>query len=184
MPKDQRPPERERESVWSVAKGWLPWYLLLCFTLLFIWTAFVARVEITYGDHPVRDLLIEAIVIKVSGGIIAIVIFSLAVITAADTGGGALVVTYRYLNNKFVEPLRRQLRQEGLEQGIEQGREEGREEGIQVGREEGVATGAQQANERSMAWYARQQEALARGEPFDEPPPFIESTNGKKPAGE
>ena len=192
MPKDQRPPERERESVWSVAKGWLPWYLLLCFTLLFIWTAFVARVEIIYGDYPVRDLLIEAIVIKVSGGIIAIVIFSLAVITAADTGGGALVVTYRYLNNKFVEPLRRQLRQEGLEQGREEGleegiqvgREEGREEGIQVGREEGVATGAQQANERSMAWYARQQEALAQGEPFDEPPPFIESTNGKKPAGE
>ena len=180
MSKDQRPPERERESVWSVAKGWLPWYLLLCFTLLFIWTAFVARVEIAYGDHPVRDLLIVAIVIKVSGGIIAIVIFSLAVITAADTGGGALVVTYRYLNNKFVEPIRRQLRQEGLAQG----REEGLEEGIQVGREEGVATGAQQANARSMEWYARQQEALAQGEPFDEPPPFIAAANGKEPAGE
>ena len=78
------------------------------------------------------------------------------------------MVTYRYLNNKFVEPLRRQLRQEG--------REQGREEGIEVG----VAT----ANERAKDWYARQQAALAKGEPFDEPPPFIESPNGKNPAGE
>ena len=78
------------------------------------------------------------------------------------------MVTYRYLNNKFVEPLRRQLRQEGIEQG----------------REEGVATGVKQADARSMKWYARQQAALAKGEPFDEPPPFIESPNGKDPAGE
>ena len=176
MPKDQRPPERERESIWSVAKGWLPWYLLLVFLLTFIWAAFVAWVESTYGSYPARALLVKAIVIKFSSGILGIAISSLAAVTIADTGGGALVVTYRYLNNKFVEPLRRQLRQEGLEQGIEQGREEG----LEVG----VATGVKQANERAKDWYARQQAALAKGEPFDEPPPFIESPNGKDPAGE
>ena len=207
MSKDQRPPERERESIWSVAKGWLPWYLLLVFLLTFIWAVFVAWVESTYGSYPARALLVKASVIKFSGGILGIAISSLAVITAADTGGGALVVTYRYLNNKFVEPLRRQLRQEGLEQGIEQGREEGREEGleagiqvgreegreegleagIQVGREEGLEQGREQVQTlkmRTLEWYARQQAALAKGEPFDEPPPFIESPNGKDPAGE
>jgi len=187
MPKDQRPPERERESIWSVAKGWLPWYLLLVFLLTFIWAVFVAWVESAYGSYPARALLVKAIVIEFSGGILGIAISSLAVITAADTGGGALVVTYRYLNNKFVEPLRRQLRQEGLEQGIEQGREEGREEGleagIQVGREEGREQ-VQTLKMRTLEWYARQQAALAKGEPFDEPPPFIESPNGKKPDGE
>ena len=199
MSKDQRPPERERESIWSVAKGWLPWYLLLVFLLTFIWAVFVAWVESTYGSYPARALLVKASVIKFSGGILGIAISSLAAVTIADTGGGALVVTYRYLNNKFVEPLRRQLRQEGLEQGIEQGREEGREEGleagIQVGREQGLEAGIQVGREeareqvqtlkmRTLEWYARQQAALAKGKPFDEPPPFIESPNGKEPAGE
>ena len=199
MSKDQRPPERERESIWSVAKGWLPWYLLLVFLLTFIWAVFVAWVESTYGSYPARALLVEASIIKFSGGILGIAISSLAAVTIADTGGGALVVTYRYLNNKFVEPLRRQLRQEGREQGIEQGREEGREEGleagIQVGREEGLEAGIQVGREegreqvqtlkmRNLEWYARQQAALAKGEPFDELPPFIESPNGKDPAGE
>ena len=199
MLKDQRPPERERESIWSVAKGWLPWYLLLVFLLTFIWAVFVAWVESTYGSYPARALLVAAIVIKFSGGILGIAISSLAAVTIADTGGGALVVTYRYLNNKFVEPLRRQLRQEGREQGREEGREEGLEAGIQVGREEGreegleagIQVGREEAREqvqtlkmRTLEWYARQQAALAKGEPFDEPPPFIESPNGKDPAGE
>ena len=183
MLKDQRPPERERESIWSVAKGWLPWYLLLVFLLTFIWAVFVAWVESTYGSYPARALLVAAIVIKFSGGILGIAISSLAAVTIADTGGGALVVTYRYLNNKFVEPLRRQLRQEGREQGREEGREEGIEAGIQVGREEGREQ-VQTLKMRTLEWYARQQAALAKGEPFDEPPPFIESPNGKDPAGE
>ena len=199
MSKDQRPPERERESIWSVAKGWLPWYLLLAFLLTFIWAVFVAWVESTYGSYPARALLVKAIVIKFSSGILGIAISSLAAVTIADTGGGALVVTYRYLNNKFVEPLRRQLRQEGREQGREEGREEGLEAGIQVGREEGreegleagIQVGREEGREqvqtlkmRTLEWYARQQAALAKGEPFDEPPPFIESPNGKDPAGE
>ena len=55
MLKDQRPPERE--SVWSVAKEWLPWCLLLIFLLTFIWTAFVAWVEATPSHRPVCNLL-------------------------------------------------------------------------------------------------------------------------------
>ena len=237
MPKDQRPPERDnkRESIWSVAKGWLPGYLFLVFLLTLIWTAFVVWVENTYGSYAARWLLLKASVTESSAGILGIALGSLAAVTIADTGGGAIVVTYRYLNNKFVEPLRRQLRQEGqaagreegleegLEQGIEEGLEQGREEGIQQGREQGIAEGIQQGREqgraegiqqgreegiqqgiqagreqgilesreqvhalqlRTMEWYTRQQVALAKGEPFDEPPPFSELSNGKKPAGE
>ena len=221
MPKDQRPPERDdkRESIWSVAKGWLPGYLFLVFLLTLIWTAFVVWVENTYGSYPARWPLLKASVIESSAGILGIALGSLAAVTIADTGGGAIVVTYRYLNNKFVEPLRRQLRQEGqaagreegleegLEQGIEEGLEQGRAEGIQQGRAEGIAEGIQQGRAegiqagreqgilesreqvhalqlRTMEWYTRQQVALAKGEPFDEPPPFSELSNGKKPAGE
>ena len=221
--KDERPPEREREPIWSVAGGWLPWYLLLFLPLLLGWAVLVAGLESVYGDYLALGLLVKGIIIEISGGVIGIVVFCLAVITAADTGGGAFVVTYRYLNNKFVEPLRRQLRQEGREEGIEEGREEGieqgieegiergieegiergrqegreegrqegrqegREEGIEQGIEQGVAQGREQVLEfrvRALEWYARQQRALARGEPFDEPPPFIGAANGKEPGGE
>ena len=197
MAKNQQPPERERkrESIWSVAGGWLPGYLLLSFTLLFIWTAFVAWLAVAYGSYRAFGLLVEAVGIKSSAGVPGAFALSLGIITAADTGGGAIVVTYRYLNNKFVEPLRRQLRQEGMaegrEQGIEEGIEVGIERGIQGGREEGIQAGREQAREevyalkiRTMAWYTRQQVALAKGEPCDEPPPFSELSNGKEPAGE
>ena len=198
-----------------MAGGWLPWYLLLFLPLLFGWAVLVAGLESVYGVYPALGLLVKGIIIEISGGVIGIVVFCLAVITAADTGGGAFVVTYRYLNNKFVEPLRRQLRQEGREEGIEEGREEGIEQGIeegiergieegiergrqegiaqgiergrQEGREQGVAHGREQVLEfrvRALEWYARQQRALARGEPFDEPPPFIGAANGKEPGGE
>ena len=222
-PKDERPPERERQPIWSVAGGWLPWYLLLFLPLLFSWAAFVVGMESVYGDYLAFGLLVKGIIIEISSGVIGIVVFCLAVITAADTGGGAFVVTYRYLNNKFVEPLRRQLRQEGREEGIEEGREEGIEQGLeqgieqgieegiergrqegreegmaqgiergrQEGREEGIEQGIAQGREqilefrvRTLEWYARQQRALARGEPFDEPPPFIGAANGKDPGGE
>ena len=55
--------------------------------------------------------------------------------------------------NEMLERRRERLRQEGIEQGMEKGRE---------------ATLAE-----IRAWYRRQQEALGRGEPFDEPPPGI-----------
>ena len=73
---------------------------------------------------------------------------------------GFILMTYQYLNNKFVEPLRRQLR------------------------EEGVAVCERQSNQRWRDWLRRQKEAQAKGEPFDEPPPDSVSPKGKDPAGE
>ena len=179
MLKDQRPPP-ERESVWSVARAWLPWCLALIFLLTFVWTGFVAWVQITTGSHPSVGPLVETIVIKGASGVPLILVISIAAVTIADIAGGAIVVTYRYLNNKFVEPLRRQLREEGKKEG----REEGREEGKKEGRKEGVTVGEMQANQRWRDWLRRRDEAQAKGEPFDEPPPDRISPNGKDPAGE
>ena len=71
-----------------------------------------------------------------------------------------IVVTKRYLDSKLVEPIRRQLREEG--------------------REEGKAIGEERANQRWEAWNRRRLEAEAKGEPFDEPLPKKEHTNGKE----
>jgi flagellar biosynthesis/type III secretory pathway protein FliH len=49
----------------------------------------------------------------------------------------------------------------------EEGRQQGREEGRQQGREEMKA--------ELRDWYQRMKEAQANNQPFDEPPPFLDS---------
>ncbi len=58
----------------------------------------------------------------------------------------------------------------------------GREEGIEEGREEGIAIGEERSNQRWREWVQRRDQAEARGEPFDEPPPDISRSDSGKPA--
>ena len=145
---EQRP---ERESVWSVGQTWLPWCLALIFLLTIGWTSFVARTEATQGKS--ENVSQPAIIVANQSALAIplIVLFATIVVTVVDTVGGAIVVTKRYLDNKFVEPIRKQLRKDGREE------------------------------ERRlwMDWNRRRGEAEQKGEPFNEPPPFSESPNGK-----
>ena len=145
---------QERESVWSVARKWLPWCLLLIFSLTIGWTAFVSWVEATQFSHESDSQLVIAAVNKSAPTIPLIAVFSMMVVTLGDVLGGGILVTKRYLEEKFLNPW--------LEKQAEKGRREGREQ------------------ERKMweAWYERQQLALAKGESFNEPPPGSVSSNG------
>ena len=69
------------------------------------------------------------------------------------------MVTKRYLDRKFVEPIRERLREEGREEARKQRREEAKKDG------------ARREHERWVAWNQRRLDAEARGEPFDEPTP-------------
>ena len=72
------------------------------------------------------------------------------------------MITKRYLENKFVRPL--------IEQHEERGRAQGEKQG------------AEQERQRWEAWNRRRLEAEAKGEPFNEPPPGSESSNGDNAA--
>jgi hypothetical protein len=48
-------------------------------------------------------------------------------------------------------------------------------------REKDLAEARREAYAKSRDWYARMREAEAKGEPFDEPPPFEADANGKEP---
>lgn len=61
----------------------------------------------------------------------------------------------RYLNRRFAE-----------------GKEEGKTEGRIEGEIKGKTEGKQEAFKAARAWYISQQEALAKGEKFTEPPPW------------
>lgn len=140
-----------RESPLSVARKWLPWCLAIIFAMTIGWTALVAWEEVSNGDHTSLLRTAIAIVHKSAPATPSMVIYAIMTVTVVDLLGGSVVVTARYLGNKFVEPL------------IEKHKAEGRAEGLEEGRAE--------ERLRWSEWNQRRIEAEARGASFDEPPP-------------
>ena len=164
QPKDGLPNDNqgERLSILTVARVWWPWCLGLIFVLTIVWTALVAWTVIEGANYRSAPEIIVAIISASAPGEFLIIIYSLMTVTALEYGGSIIVVTARYLTNKWVKPLQDKFREEGRQKGHEEGREEGRREGIE--------------------WNRRRLEAEAKGLPFDEPYPGMEdeppSNNG------
>ena len=147
----QQQPEPERESVWSVARRWVPWCLALIFLLTIGWTAFVAWTLATHGNYASISLLAIDTAGKSGPAAPLILLLAVCVVSLADSLEGMVVVTKRYLDSKLVEPIRKRLREEG----------------------------AQERQKEWDAWNSRRLEAEARGEPFDEPPPGHSNEDAK-----
>ena len=147
--------DNEYFSPLSVAKrlGALCLGVMLFYTIG--WTAFIARHEVRTGDHPNLEHTAITVAERVGQVDTLILIYSIATTIALDIVGGTIMVTARYLENKFVKPL------------IERHKAEGREEGITAG----IATGEAAERRRWTEWNARRIEAERAGVPFDEPPP-------------
>ena len=171
--------DNEFFSPLTVVKRLAPLCLVVTLAYTFGWTAFVARHEVRTGNHPDLESLAIATFERVGQVDTLILIYSVATTIALDFLGGTLMVTARYLGNKFVQPLIERHkavgREEGIATGMVKGREEGISEGIAVGRvegrEEGIATGEADANRRWTEWNSRRVEAERAGVSFDEPPP-------------
>ena len=143
--------DNEFFSPLTVVKRLAPLCLVVTLAYTFGWTAFVARHEVRTGNHPDLESLAIATFERVGQVDTLILIYSVATTIALDFLGGTLMVTARYLGNKFVQPL------------IERHKAEGREEGI--------ATGEAAERRRWTEWNSRRVEAERAGVPFDEPPP-------------
>ena len=126
------------------------------FALTIGWTAFTAWNEVTNGSHDGFPEIANAIVRGTAPAAPLIPIYALLAITVLDAVGGALMVTARYLGDKFLKPLQERLRKEGREIGREEGREE-----VQL---------------QWDAWNQRRLEAEQNDRPFDEPPPGLEKS--------
>jgi hypothetical protein len=141
-----------RESPLYVARRWLPWCLALIFALTIGWTALIAWVEVSDGKH---DGVVKTVIAVVSGTAPAsplILVYAILIISVIDILGGLIVVTARYLGNKFIAPL------------------------IEKRRAEGQA----QERRRWTEWNLRRLEAEASGVLFDEPPPGpVDTPHGK-----
>ena len=142
----------------AVARKLLPACLAVIFALTIGWTWVAYRYESTRGDHADWFDVGMAVMDRVSPSALLIVVIAILAVTIGDLIGGFIVVTARYLGNKFVKPL------------IEKRREEGRVEGRVEGK----------AEERLLwsEWNRRREEAEAAGFPFSEPPPDRAQNNG------
>jgi hypothetical protein len=107
------------------------------------WTAFIAWLEVSSGEHAGFADIARAVVRGTAPAAPLIPIYALMAISVLDVAGGSVVITARYLSDKFLKPLHEKLREEGREE------------------------------ERRLwvTWNERRLEAEKRGEPFDEPPP-------------
>ena len=165
----------DRISILTVAKTWWHWCLGLIFTMTIAWTALVAWSEITNEKQAGATETIVAIVSASASGEPLIIIYSLMIVTALDALGGFIMVTKRYLMNKWVKPQEERIRRQGLEKGIAEGREkgiaEGRNEGIEKGLAEGRNEGRNEERQAWIEWNNRRLEAEAQGRPFNEPLP-------------
>lgn len=146
--------QQQRESVWSVAGRWVPWCLALIFILTIGWTAFVSWTLAQHDGYASASLLAVDTVGKSGPAVPLILLLAVCLVSLADSMEGIIVVTKRYLDSKLVEPIRKQLR------------------------EEGEAIGERRANRRWEAWNRRRLEAEARGEAFAESPPLSDADNG------
>ena len=133
----------EKFSPLTIARRLLPLCLALVLTQTYIWTALVGWEEVANGNHASARETVIAIVTTASPPVMLIVVVSIGEAILIDFAWGIMMVTARYLTNKFVKPL------------------------IERHKAEGEAA----ANRRWTEWNSRRLEAERAGVPFDEPPP-------------
>lgn len=151
-----------RESLWNIGRKWIPWCLALIFAMTIGWTVLAARNAVASGKYQSITEIAMATVKDAAPAQPLIVVYAIFVVTTIDMSHGGIMVTYRYLSRKFLEPQRQKILAEGEERGLKRGLEEGIEEG-------------QTARQRLWEeWNARRLEAERNARPFNEPPPGVQ----------
>ena len=152
--------EPERQSIWSVASGWLPAYFALFNALGLTGVAFVVVRNVLWVSHPTVHDMIWAIITDM---VIVGAATATASILAVETGKNVMIVG-TYLEEMLKRRRARQLAEVRAE-GVDEGVTKGRAEGVQEGRSDLAA--------EIREWNSRRLAAESKGEPFDEPPPGL-----------
>ena len=147
----------DRESLWNIGRKWIPWCLALIFAMTIGWTALAAHNAVASGKYQSITEIALATVKDAAAAQPLIVVYAIFVVTMIDMSHGGIMVTYRYLSRKFLDPQRQQILAEGEERGLKRGLEEG------------------QATRQRLweEWNTRRLESERNGRPFDEPPPGV-----------
>ena len=149
------------EWLWPVSNNIKTFYFVLTSISIIIVLAFRGWYEISMAaSQPgLVEVAIEVIAFSPAAGFFSMFVMSIAV------AGGMTV----FGKNMF-------------RQGVIIGEERGEARGIKIGEARGIEIGEARGTSKSLYaagdWYRRKTDAEARGEPFDEPPPWERDTNG------
>jgi len=150
--------EPDRQSIWSVASGWLPAYFALFNALGLLGVGFVIIRNVLWVSHPTVHDMIWAII---TGIVMVGAASATSSILAVETGKNVMIVG-TYLEEMLKKRRARQLA-------------EVRAEGVDEGRAEGVTKGRSDLASEIREWNARRLAAESKGEPFGEPPPGLDA---------
>ena len=154
-------PDADRQSIWSVASGWLPAYFALFDALGWLGTAFVIIRNAFWIPHPTVHDMIWAIIV----GIVVVGAASATIsILIVELGKNAMIV------GTYLEEMIKKRRARQMAEAVERGRAEGIAKGVKDGRVEERA----EISARIREWNNRRLAAESKGEPFDEPPPGLD----------
>ena len=156
-----RAQDADRQSIWSVATGWLPAYFALFDALGLLGTAFVIVRNAFWVQHQTVHDMIWAIIV----GIVIVGAASATIsILIVEAGKNAMIV------GTYLEEMIKKRRARQMAEAVERGRAEGIAKGVKDGRAEERA----EISARIREWNNRRLAAEAKGEPFDEPPPGLD----------
>ena len=170
--KTNRPNRPERESIWTIAAEWANVYFTVFSSLNIMNTARVIWHETTQSTHAGWSPLIDAILDGVGRGLPGNVGLTIAI---TDIGRVTMVLgglLEQWINNR---------RERQLREAVEEAVSEAVTEAVAKTARETARETATEVDGLWRAWNERRLDALAKGEPFDEPPPDIadRSENGR-----
>ena len=161
-----------RESIWSVAREWTKVYFAVFTPLNIMNIARVVWFHATQAQHADWSPMMDAILEDIGRGALGIAGVAIAI---TDMGRSITMVSI-FLEDWVNRRRERQAaeRERQRAEAVAEGRAEGRVEGV----EEGEAKGRVETDTLWRAWNGRRLDAIAKGEPFDEPPPDIAAPSG------
>ena len=158
MTKENRP---LRESIWSVAGGWTGAYFAIFTPLSIMNMARVIWFQTTQAPYAGWSPMVDAILDGIGRGALGIAVVSLAITDIWRLTTMLAIALEVWLNRR---------RERQMAEAVA--------EGLAKGRVEGVAEGRVETDAVWRAWNGRRLDAVAKGEPFDEPPPDIAEPSG------
>ena len=166
-----------RESIWSVARESAKVYFAVFTALNIMNAARVIWFETTQAQHAAWSPMIDAIQDGMGRGALG---NASAAIAITDTWRMTMVLAG--MLEEWVNRRRARQMAEAVAEGEARGRSEGEADGRVAGRAEGKVEGRAEGRAATdalwRAWNGRRLDALAKGEPFSEPPPDIAEPSG------
>ena len=157
-----------RESIWTVARGWAKAYFTVFTTLNTMNIARVVWFQTTQANHAGWSQMIDAIVDGIGGGALGV-----AALTISFTDIGRATMVLAGMFEEWVRRRRERQMNEAIAEAVG--------EAVAATARETARETATEVDGLWRAWNGRRLDALAKGEPFDEPPPDVSgaSQNGR-----